>query len=218
MRNIEWKRSLWICMKCGRFQYRNEKKCDGCNNIRGCITCEDGSEWAHYEVPELQFKVGDTIRSKVWESAVHEIVFMDDSAYFFENGGMVRFADQEQWELAEEPVSNDYSALLPCIYNRTLEERVKYCKYCSAACEGRVKEPVSEDLEEAAMQYAKSKHEDAVLQQIVSWDFKAGVQWQKEHLMDKACEWLEEHLLDFWSQKITNTDYFIEDFKQAMNK
>ena len=36
--------------------------------------------------------------------------------------------------------------------------------------------------------------------------------------IDKACEWLEEHLLDFWSQRITNTDYFIEDFKKAMNK
>ena len=28
-----------------------QDKCDGCNNIRGCITCEDGSEWAHYEEP-----------------------------------------------------------------------------------------------------------------------------------------------------------------------
>lgn len=47
-------------------------------------------------------------------------------------------------------------------------------------------ESVSEDLEEAAMQYAKSKHEDAVLQQIVSWDFKAGAQWQKGHLWKPA--------------------------------
>jgi hypothetical protein len=30
------------------------------------------------------------------------------------------------------------------------------------------KEPVSEDLEEAAMKYAKLKHKDAVLQKIVS--------------------------------------------------
>jgi len=44
------------------------------------------------------------------------------------------------------------------------------------------KEPVSEDLEEAAMKYAKLKHKDAVLQKIVSWDFKAGAQWQKEQL------------------------------------
>ena len=36
--------------------------------------------------------------------------------------------------------------------------------------------------------------------------------------IDKACEWLEEHLLDFWSQKITNTDYFIEEFKKAMKE
>ena len=42
------------------------------------------------------------------------------------------------------------------------------------------KEPVSEDLEEAAMKYAKLKHKDDVLQKIVSLDFKAGAQWQKE--------------------------------------
>ena len=26
-------------------------KCKGCNNVKGCITCVDGSEWAHYEEP-----------------------------------------------------------------------------------------------------------------------------------------------------------------------
>lgn len=36
-----------------------------------------------------------------------------------------------------------------CIYNRTLEERIKSCKYCSAACNVRIKEEsASEDLEE----------------------------------------------------------------------
>ena len=59
------------------------------------------------EEPEPQFKVGDTICSKVWESAVHEIVHMDDSAYYFENGGKVEIANQELWELTEEPVSED---------------------------------------------------------------------------------------------------------------
>lgn len=34
-----------------------------------------------------------------------------------------------------------------CIYNRTLEERKKFCKYCSAACDVRIEEePTSEDL------------------------------------------------------------------------
>lgn len=37
-------------------------------------------------------------------------------------------------------------------------------------------------------------------------------------LIEKACEWLEEHLLDFWSQRITNTDYFIEEFKKTMEE
>lgn len=51
----------------------------------------------------------------------------------------------------------------------------------------------SNDLEEAAMQYAKSKHKDTTLQQIVSWDFKAGAQWQKEQMVEEACKWLELH-------------------------
>lgn len=80
-------------------------------------------------------------------------------------------------------------------------------------------EAVSNDLEEAAKNHKSAIH-------IVSpqWTsevekaFKAGAEWQKEQIIDKACEWLEEHLLDFWSQRITNTDYFIEDFKQAMEE
>lgn len=36
-----------------------------------------------------------------------------------------------------------------CIYNRTLDERKKSCKYCSAACSVRIEEePASKDLEE----------------------------------------------------------------------
>ena len=45
-----------------------------------------------------------------------------------------------------------------------------------------------------------------------------GMEKQKGQMIKKACEWLEEHLLDFWSQKITNTDYFIEEFKKAMKE
>ena len=52
------------------------------------------------------------------------------------------------------------------------------------------KEPVSEELEEAAMQYAKLKHKDATLQKIVSWDFKAGAKWQKEQMMSQAIDGL----------------------------
>ena len=77
---------------------------------------------------------------------------------------------------------------------------------------------IGETLEEAAKNHKSAIH-------IVSpqWTsevenaFIAGAEWQKEQMIVKACEWLEEHLLNFWLQKFTNTDYFIEDFKQAMN-
>jgi hypothetical protein len=90
---------------------------------------------------------------------------------------------EEKCEYAkkEEPVSNNYSALLPCIYNRALEERVKYCKYCSAACEGRVKEPVSEELEEAAVEAFKQivdENRNSFLE-----IFKAGAQWMHKKMI-----------------------------------
>lgn len=76
-----------------------------------------------------------------------------------------------------------------------------------------------ETLEEAAKNHKSAIH-------IVSpqWTsevenaFKAGAKWQKKQTIDKVCEWLEEHLINFWSQRITNTDYFIEEFKQAMEQ
>ena len=46
-----------------------------------------------------------------------------------------------------------------CIYNRTLEERKKFCKYCSAFCTVRIKEePVNEDLKEEIKNWIKTKH------------------------------------------------------------
>lgn len=37
------------------------------------------------------------------------------------------------------------------------------------------------EIEVAAYDYANSKHTDKTLQDIVSWDFKAGAQWADEH-------------------------------------
>ena len=30
----------------------SKDKCNGCNNVKGCVTCVDGSEWAHYHYEE----------------------------------------------------------------------------------------------------------------------------------------------------------------------
>lgn len=100
------------------------------------------------EEPRPQFKVGDIIRSKVWELVVHEIVSMDDGAYYFENGGMVRLDDQEQWELVEEPVN--------------------------------------EELEDFALQYAghHAPYDDC-MQEVID-AVKAGAEWQSSNFWKDA--------------------------------
>ena len=30
---------------------KESDKCKGCNNVKGCIACVDGDQWAHYEEP-----------------------------------------------------------------------------------------------------------------------------------------------------------------------
>ena len=148
--------------------------------------------------------------------------------------------------LQEEPVSNNYSALLPCIYNRTLEERVKYCKYCSAACEGRVKEPVSEDLKTLTYNYLRSysKPETNVeyltfASCVANWQkekdnqyfakktietldevFEDGRDNMKQQMIAKACKYLQDHREEVETEDngISGwiSDEFIEDFENYM--
>lgn len=85
-----------------------------------------------------------------------------------------------------------------CIYNRTLEERKKFCKYCSAACDVRIEEePANEDLEEAAEVFydncniAKSSWWDEGILHKMSESketFIAGAEWQKHQMAKDAVE------------------------------
>ena len=95
---------------------------------------------------EPKFKVGQTIKKDGFNNGF-TISKIEDGFYYNTVGDYFPVSAQEQWELVEEPVSEEISALLPCLYNRTLEERIETCKYCSAACEGRVKDVVSDDLD-----------------------------------------------------------------------
>ena len=75
----------------------------------------------------------------------------------------------------EEPVSDE------CIYNRTLEEKQRSCKFCSAACQVRIKEePVSEELDNAAFDYAEACKYEGGEKLLCVEHFKAGAQLQKE--------------------------------------
>lgn len=96
------------------------------------------------------------------------------------------------------------------------------------------------EIEVAAYDYANSKHTDKTLQDIVSWDFKAGAQWADEHpdieaikaiedhayfagseamrekMTNKACEWLYVQF-NYGDMECGNIMEFIERFKKAMN-
>ena len=82
-------------------------------------------------------------------------------------------------------------------------------------------EPVSNDLEEAAIEYCSgNKGADA----RVRTAFCMGAQWQKEQMITKACEWLRENkehpLIGCEDPCLSGylTDEFIEDFKKAMEE
>ena len=82
-------------------------------------------------------------------------------------------------------------------------------------------EPTSNDLEEAAKNHKSAIH-------IVSpqWTsevekaFKAGAEWQKEQIIDKACEWLRTNYEDIGIRYIRGhkVEDEIEAFKKAMEE
>lgn len=95
-----------------------QDKCDGCNNFKGCVTCKNGSEWAHYEEP------------------VSEDLEKDLSTYIQDNFTI----DKEQLDrFGIEP--KDY------LYSMT---------------------------------------KDDMLKMVRNFTY-----WQKERVIDKACEWLK---------------------------
>jgi hypothetical protein len=91
-------------------------------------------------------------------------------------------------EWREEPVSDE------CIYNRTLEERQRSCKFCSAACQARIKESVSEGLDDAAFDYAESCKYDEGEKLLCVEHFKAGARWQKQQDQE-TIELAEDHAM-----------------------
>ena len=122
---------------------------------------------------EPQFKVGDTIRSKAWKSAVHKITSMDDKSYRLDNGGKVDISSQQLWELVKEPVNEEWIEELRTKLDSLSKEEFKQVweKYRVEEEE----EPVSEELEETAHQYYEpnDKFMDG---------FKKGAKWKKEQI------------------------------------
>jgi len=103
---------------------------------------------------EAQFKVGDIIRNKHWNTAVHKITSMDDKSYCLDNGGKIDLSSQQLWELVKEPVNEEWIEELRTKLDSLSKEEFEqvWGKYRVEEKE----EPVSEDLEEACEQLAEN--------------------------------------------------------------
>lgn len=96
------------------------------------------------------------------------------------------------------------------------------CSYLKDA----LKESSIEELEEAAIYnqlryiFDEKLNETTLgeLKYVGEGNFKDGAQWQKQKLIDKACEWLKEHLWEYdqYSCIRIDVDEMVKDFKQAM--
>ena len=73
-------------------------------------------------------------------------------------------------------------------------------------------EPVSEELEDAALAYCNSNWK---LKESLD-AFKAGAQWQKKRLISKACEWLADRVAHDSIDYPMANKYLVEDFRKAM--
>jgi len=92
-------------------------------------------------------------------------------------------------EKQESHITKNNAVEPKCIYGRTLEERKRSCKYCSAACEARIK-LVDEDLEEAANSYIGHPQEIDEDPAIFSKRkaYIAGAGWQWRRIMGEAID------------------------------
>ena len=70
-------------------------------------------------------------------------------------------------------------------------------------------EPVSEDLEEAANNYAELLPQGRIAKKYCKIDFKAGARWQKDKTISKACEWLQRNI---------DSSMWLMNFKKSMEE
>ena len=98
-----------------------------------------------------------------------------------------------------------------CIYNRTLEERKKFCKYCSAACSVRIEEePVSENLEEEFYRFIDEEEGIPKMcntREYIAWGVDIArhfAEWQKQQMMKDAVN--GEVVYQIGSAEIAPTD------------
>lgn len=89
---------------------RKVDKCEGCNNVKGCITCVDGSEWAHiteaHDKVKPKFNVGDFIVSDYCMGRVIEIT---NDAYLLDTKQGINFScnNTRLWDITKDAKDGD---------------------------------------------------------------------------------------------------------------
>jgi len=143
-------------------QEEPKDKCKGCNNVKGCITCIDGSEWAHYE-------------------------YTDENKSITQADSYVK-AHKDICD-RKEPVSDiDFEQELYKAFGQVKDFTLclKIAKWFYNMGRNH-QEPVSEELEEAAKKAATQTIGGV---EKFFWNdyhkFKAGAKWQKNHLWRPA--------------------------------
>lgn len=132
--------------------------------------------------------------------------------------------DKEKLEKIKVLADAMYNAAFNITTDASRLKKAMYDYHQFVIQELRNEEPVSEDLEEAAMRIA-TRHSHITGDTYYAndaWFFKKGAQWQKQQLIEKACEWLKSYRQDTYDGTgyiagIVN-DKTIEEFRQAMEE
>ena len=122
------------------------------------------------------------------------------------------------------------SVLYGFIEKRT-DNDIEYTRTDALEVKEVEEEPVSKDLEEAADKHLvekgyllTTKNGEHLAEIEAKGLFKAGAQWQKEQLINKACEWLSNVSIEDMHYQYNDFDTsegwykFIEEFKKAMEE
>lgn len=136
-------------------------KCKGCNNVKGCITCVDGSEWAHYEEPKIHPVFDEGYWERLGEEPVSDIDFEKElykafgQVKDFTLGLQIAKWFYDMGKNRQEPVSEDIEKEIDHAHKLFYEE-------------------VGWDSDEGARAY------------VADWFAYYFAKWQKEHLWKPA--------------------------------
>ena len=166
-------------------EIQNEDKCKGCNNVKGCVTCVDGNQWAHCVEPKPKFDAaiqdGDDVRyneglgCRVNLSQLHRVAQRDRLNQFY-----------KEFDEIIKPYKKSHYYKNLCI--NLIVWRLNLWRWLLWKAK---EEPISKDLEEAAANYEekmwkKGHPEDTYTSSDIIKAVKYGANWQKEQYINEG--------------------------------